>query len=244
MGPGSTRNRSIAGEHRTVSLPTVSKKLQQKQDRRRAEQRRRDAQRRASRRSNLITLAVVVAVALAVGLGILFERRGGEAQVPTDVGVSAGAANCSDLETAEALGRDHINEDDGVDYNTDPPTSGPHLETPAQPTFYGANQEVDPKSLVHNHEHGQIVIWYSPDAPEAVTDDLQAIQQQQESATVAAPYDGIEAPYNFALTAWVTDPEPQGVIQRCEQVSQEVVDDFRRSHQGFGPEPLTPRFEG
>lgn len=221
----------------------MSKKLQQKQERRQAEQRRLQAQKRASQRSNLITLGIIAVVVVVVVALIVFERQGSDDQnVPASVGVSAGAAGCDDIETAPALGRDHVEDGTNVDYDTTPPTSGPHYAAPAEPAFYPT--PVEPERLVHNLEHGQIVIWYSPDAPDRVKDDLELIQQQEPNATTVSPFEGIENPFNFALTAWVAQPEPQGLIQRCERVSQEVVDDFRRDNQGRGPEALTPPFDG
>jgi hypothetical protein len=224
-----------------VSLAPMSRKLQQKQDRRRAEQKRREAQRRAARRSNLITIGIIAVVAVAVVAGILFETNSGDDNAPANVGVSASAAGCADVETSAAEdSRDHVPDGTNVDYKTDPPTSGNHYANPADPAFYPA--PVEPERLVHNLEHGQIVIWYSPDAPGKVKDELESIQQQEPGATTVSPYEGIDDPYNFALTAWVAEPQAQGVIERCEQVSQDVVDDFRRQYQGRGPEQLTPRF--
>jgi hypothetical protein len=81
------------------------------------------------------------------------------------------------------------------------------------------------------------VIWYSPSADEETLDDIQALVDQEPTATVALPYADLESPYTFALTGWTS-------LQKCERVSQEVVDQFRRDWQGEGPEKITPQFEG
>ena len=44
-------------------------------------------------------------------------------------------------------------------YNSDPPTSGPHYAEPAQAGFY--DEALPDEQLVHNLEHGYIVIWYN-----------------------------------------------------------------------------------
>ena len=44
-------------------------------------------------------------------------------------------------------------------YNSDPPTSGPHYAQPAQAGFY--DEALPDEQLVHNLEHGYIVIWYN-----------------------------------------------------------------------------------
>ena len=209
----------------------MSRKLQAKQERRLAEERRRAAQRRASRRGNLVTVAIaVVIVAVVVGL-ILLDRRESEAPV----GGSPAAANCTDIETHEPEGREHVDPGTVVDYQTTPPTSGPHYPSPADPGFYP--DPVADGTLVHNLEHGQIVVWYDPQAPD-VRDEIETLVEQEPIATVAAPHDNLPDPYNFALTAW-------GASQMCEGVAQVTVDEFRTKFQGRGPEsvgipPFTP----
>jgi len=44
-------------------------------------------------------------------------------------------------------------------YNSDPPTSGPHYLQPAQAGFY--DEALPDEQLVHNLEHGYVVIWYN-----------------------------------------------------------------------------------
>ena len=57
------------------------------------------------------------------------------------------------------LSRTHIQVGDPHEpYNTDPPTSGPH----AAPVAAGFYTEAPPdENLVHNLEHGYVVIWYN-----------------------------------------------------------------------------------
>lgn len=214
----------------------MSRKLEEKQRRRLAEEAKRHAQRREARRRNLITITIALAVAAGVVFVVLSERSAQQAEEDQPVGVSEGAAGCDDIEEFEDQGANHIAEGESHEpYNSNPPTTGPHYATPADTGFYPA--PLPPETLVHNLEHGQIVIWYRSDADPDVVADIEAIVDQEPGATVAAQYDQIEAPYDLALTAW-------RVAQRCERVSQEVVDDFRRSYQGKGPEPLTPPFTG
>jgi hypothetical protein len=83
--------------------------------------------------------------------------------------------------------------------------------------------------LVHNLEHGQIVFWYDPEAPQAVVDALEAVVDEQPDALIAVPWPEIESPYTFTMTAWTRS-------QSCRQVSQDVVNEFRAEFQGKGPE--------
>ena len=213
----------------------MSKKLQQKQDRRRAEEARRSAQRKAQRRTNLLTVgAAVVVLSLVVG-GIIYQRNqeeGGSA----DVGVAESEAGCTGIEEFDEQGADHIDVGSQHEpYNSDPPTSGPHYAETADLAFY--TEPLPPEQLVHNLEHGQIVIWYDPSAPQEIKDQLEEVVDQERVATLAVPYDGVEEPNTFVLSAW-------GALQSCEKVSQAVVDEFRRTYQGKGPEQLTPPFDG
>jgi hypothetical protein len=203
----------------------VSKKLQAKQERRLAEEQRKQAQRRAARRGNLVTLIVAIVV-LAVVVGLIWRDR---TRTAAPVGGDPAAAGCSEVETPEPGSADHVEPGTPVDYETTPPTSGPHYPSPADPGFYSA--PVPEQTLVHNLEHGQIVIWYRPDAPAEIRDQIEALTEQEPIATVAAPYENLPGPYNLALTAW-------GARQMCGGVSQEVVDDFRARFQGRGPEDV------
>jgi len=223
----------------------VSKKLQQKQERRRAEEARKAAQRRAHRRSNLITIGVAAVVGALVVGGIVYQRSTGEGGVSGNVGVSEAAANCERVESFEAQDADHI--DVGAPhppYNSTPPSSGPHYETPANPGFYA--EPLPPEQVIHNLEHGFVVIWYRSDAPDSTIEDIEAITRQELPATVAVPFDDIDTPHQFALTAWVEvgPDEQRGQLQLCERVSQAVIDDFRRKYQGRGPERIAPPFGG
>ncbi len=44
-------------------------------------------------------------------------------------------------------------------YNSDPPTSGQHYPTPAETGFY--EEALADEYLVHNLEHGHVIIWYN-----------------------------------------------------------------------------------
>ena len=212
----------------------MSKKLEDKQRRRLAEEQRRAAQKRAARKGNLITIGIAIVVLGLVVTLVAFQRQ--EESGP--IGVAAEQAGCTDIEEHEDEGNNHLEIGTPFDdYRTNPPTSGNHWEQPAAFGFYADPQ---PKQqLVHNLEHGQIVFWYRPDAPQETIDQIEEIVEEERVASVATPYDTIEDPYTFAMTAW-------GASQSCERVSEEVVNEFRERYQGKGPEriPGIPTFSG
>jgi hypothetical protein len=212
----------------------MSKKLEQKQARREAEERKRRELRSAARKRNLITLVVVGLVGALVVFLIYQERD--STNVTSDFGVSAAEAGCDDVETHDAAGRDHVDEGEDIQYETTPPSSGPHF---AQWADFGFSAEAIPEeNLVHNLEHGQIVIWYSPDAPQDVVDDLETYVDDAGQPLLAAPYDQVPDGFTFSLSAW-------GATQNCEDVSGQVIAEFRQRFQGRGPEQVgIPTFEG
>lgn len=202
----------------------TSKKLLEKQQRRAAEEARRREQQKIARKRNLVTLGIAVVV-LAVVVALVLQNRDGGSSVAATVGEKE--AGCTPIEEHEIEGQKHV--DVTPEYGTNPPTSGDHLQTPAAAGFF--EEPVDPGALVHNMEHGQIIFWYDTDAPESVLDSIEAMVDDQPSATVAVPWDEIEAPHTFAMTAW-------GASQSCRQVSQDVVAEFRTEYQGKGPEVI------
>ena len=202
----------------------MSKKLEEKQRKRLEEQRRREAQRKQARKGNLVTIGVALAVIGLIAAAVLLQ--GDEAE---SVGVAADEANCTDIETFEPDPEpQHVADGTPVQYEQSPPTSGDHYETPATAGFSTA--PLPPEVVVHNLEHGQVVFWYS-DRDEDVVNDLEDIVDQQAAESVAVPYEDIDPPYNFVMTAW-------GASQSCELVSQDVVDKFRTRFQGRGPERI------
>ena len=211
----------------------TSKKLLEKQQRRAAEDERRREQQKAARKRNMVTLLIAVVVLGVVVALVLQSREGDDAVLAGNV--TEREAGCTGIEEHEIEGQEHV--EITPEYGTNPPTSGNHLQTPASPGFF--EEPVDPGALVHNMEHGQVIFWYDPDAPQDVIDGIEAVVDQEFEASLAVPWDEIESPHTFAMTAW-------GASQQCRQVSQQVVDAFREEYQGKGPEqiPGIEAFEG
>jgi len=84
-------------------------------------------------------------------------------------------------------------------YNSDPPTSGPHLPYIAP---WGIHTEPIPRQLqVHNLEDGGVMVQYN--CPEPCPDlvaKLAAIVSGYDQQVILAPYPGMKT--RIALTAW------------------------------------------
>ena len=216
----------------------MSKKLHEKQQRRLAQEAKRARQKKEHRRANLITVGIAAAVAIAVVLIIVL---GGSDPV-NNVGVAASEANCTERETFESEGDQHVDVGTPVQYEANPPTTGNHWPTEAiAPTGF-SEEPIAAESVVHNQEHGMIAVYYNPEAPDEVLDQIEQLVDQEQTATVGLPWDEIEDPYNFVLTAWDGANE-EGAQMSCELPSQEVWNDWRTDFQGRGPENVgTPTF--
>ena len=140
---------------------------------------------RAQRRRRLWMIGGPVAVVVAAVVGYLAYRAG--ADLP---GVSMPDLGNAHLQTAA---------EPHVPYNTDPPTSGPHLPYVAP---WGVHTEPIGKELqVHNLEDGGVLVQYQcPSGCPELVDKLKAIVKRYDTQVVLAPYPAMKS--RIALTAW------------------------------------------
>jgi hypothetical protein len=133
------------------------------------------------------------------------------------------------VEETEDQGRDHVADGTEVEYETEPPTSGPHYAQWAPPDIY--RQVVEDELLVHNLEHGHIVIFYSPDqlsdASVSKITELTSEYDGQWDAVLAAPRPEMEN--ELTLTAWTYKME-------LDEFDEELIDAFVDAYRGRGPE--------
>jgi hypothetical protein len=82
-------------------------------------------------------------------------------------------------------------------YNSDPPTSGPHLPYLAP---WGVHTRPIARELqVHNLEDGGVMVQYGCECPDLV-EKLKAIVVRYDRQVILAPYPGLKS--RIALTAW------------------------------------------
>jgi hypothetical protein len=85
-----------------------------------------------------------------------------------------------------------------VQYNSLPPTSGPHLGFTVATGIY---REPLPEGLtVHAMEHGHVVIQYPPDPPRDLVRQLERLAKRYGNDVILAPYPPLDR--GIALTAW------------------------------------------
>ncbi|HET6746206.1 MAG TPA: DUF3105 domain-containing protein [Candidatus Limnocylindria bacterium] len=106
-------------------------------------------------------------------------------------------------------GANHVGQEELPTYRNVPATSGPHwnLGDGAAPLFWRVYSSPVPEAaVIHNLEHGGIVIWYQATASDADVDVLtQFVQQQLQTSNfkyILSPWAGADFDHPIAVTAW------------------------------------------
>jgi len=134
------------------------------------------------------------------------------------------------VELYENDGHEHLEEGKRSFYKTDPPTSGPHDLRWLPPSVYKA-EETRPELLVHNLEHGNIVIYFDPSGLKAP--EIKWLTEL--SRQYIGQWDGVlmvtrnDQKHPLILTAW-------RAIFRLKSLEKEKVLAFLESFRGRGPE--------
>ena len=139
--------------------------------------------RRQRRRLGWAALAVAVLVLAGAG-GWLYARVRGPA--PGEYVPSLGNAHVPTADTPHQA------------YNSDPPTSGPHLPYIAP---WGVHTRPIAKELqVHNLEDAGVLVSYRPDCADRVLEPVKRIVERYPDRVILVPYPGLDR--CLALTAW------------------------------------------
>ena len=133
------------------------------------------------------------------------------------------------VEVYASEGANHVPLGEKVAYRTNPPNSGPHYDRWAPPGFY--DQAIADELLVHNLEHGHVIIFYRPGAlsgdDETYVLNLTRTYVGNWDAVLAVPREGMEHP--FVLAAWRH-------LLRLDTLEREAVEAFIDAYRGRGPE--------
>lgn len=158
--------------------------------------------------------------------GVAFLILGGLAYIATRPAPLALAA----VATFPDQGQEHIDPGGPIpEYNSVPPTSGPHAPQPAPCGIY--RQDVPDVFAVHTLEHGAVVVRYHPTIASSDREALEAYARDAETHIVVAPRSGLEDP--IVLTAWTK-------LLRLSSVDRESIDTFYGLYAQNGPERGVP----
>jgi len=115
-----------------------------------------------------------------------------------------------------------------VPYNSDPPTSGPHMPTYAS---WGSYTEViEDEYLVHNMEDAGVVLWYDMGTPEENDAHIAALEEiaRPWRRVIIVPRENLGSKYVF--TAWTR-------LQRFDEIDEEAMTKFIDAYEGIDHHP-------
>lgn len=150
----------------------------------------------AEKRTILYVLAFVALGVLLVG-GILAVVAFGGGGGSASSGLISTSA-CTEQQFKGLKPAHLTNPNAPVEYNSFPPSSGPHYAQPAPWDIYP--DAVKETILVHNLEHGGVVIQYGKGVSQSDVQKLQSFYQDDPYGIVVAPYPKLGN--KIAATAW------------------------------------------
>lgn len=167
---------------------------------------------------------IIGAIAIAViGIGILLSFQD---QKMNNLKTNGDSSAEQLGQSFENQGRDHIPAGQPHNlYNSNPPTSGPHL---AQPADWGVYQtELPDEQLVHNLEHGGIWISYKDVDPDTKT-KLEAIGKANPGSVIVTPRAANDSP--IAIAAWTR-------LEKLTSYDEARILEFIKANKNKSPEP-------
>jgi hypothetical protein len=137
-----------------------------------------------------------------------------------------------------------------VKWSTFPPSGGSHYGLWAIWGFY--TQPVNPRQVVHNEEHGGVILWWGPKVPASTVSKLQDFYFESPTGMFGTPIAGLGD--KVAVTSWTGDPSTYyeddhygvGKLAICPHFDEKAFTTFRDAYRGHGPEgvPLSNDVEG
>lgn len=141
-------------------------------------------------------------------------------------------------------GRAHVPDGTKENYNSNPPTSGPHYANSQPAGIY--DKPIPDGNLIHSMEHGAVILWYKPSA----TADTQTVEGTESAKTIGlsnqdidrlkqifssvsvgkkimVPRDSLNAP--VALTSW-------GRLFKLQTIDEAQIKTFMETNEDRGPE--------
>jgi hypothetical protein len=137
----------------------------------------------------------------------------------------------SGVERHPSEGTSHVASGTEIEYDTAPPTSGPHYASTVSAGFYEETPALG--SLVHTLEHGAVVVYYDPAAVTPAARESLRLYASAHTGTwrsvVVVPSPAAEPDAPYVLTAWRTS-------YRLTEYDAERVRAFLAEYLGRGPE--------
>lgn len=202
-----------------MGMDSAQRRRREGSQRARAARERPAAARARQQQRSLFIGALIAAAAIAVVIAVVVVLAGRSSEVGREVPLLTG-----------------LHQPPYV-YNTNPPTSGNHLDTIGRYGFWG--EDLIPELVVHNMEHGAVVIWYAPGDPELAGSINRLLHDLGPRCLIAGSYQGME--YPVVATVW-------GRLLELDSYDEARLREFIGAYRGAqGPEaglcrqePLSP----
>jgi hypothetical protein len=135
---------------------------------------------------------------------VALDEREGTPPPPAEVAeleAAAKQAGCVLRRNLRDEGHTHIPPgSETPNYETNPPTSGTHVDVPFQQADGAYVEMPAPIDVVHSLEHGRLEIQYSPDLPQRAQLELKGLYDTMYAGALLFP--NREMPYEVAATTW------------------------------------------
>jgi Protein of unknown function (DUF3105) len=156
-----------------------------------------------------------------------------------DAGTELVDAGCV-FGTYEVGEAEHVDEGEDLDDDRFPPTDGRHYENWAPFGIY--DEPIDDGFVIHNLEHGGVVVQYGADIPEAQVEEMRSWWRDDPNGIIVAPLPALND--QVAFSAWTAeyqgnDPTPgeqKGVLAKCPRFDEAAADAFVDAYGFRGPE--------
>lgn len=202
-----------------------------------AKKERMEAQKRAARQRTQRRLYTLVAFAVAIGLVVFLVQQSGKKgrEDLQSLNTLAASVGCGDVQNPPSEGRDHIQATDVRTYKTSPATSGPH----AEPVDTGIHAAPVPEvNVIHNLEHGHVVLQYKEDVPAAVKKALEDLAKKDDTHVLVAPNPTMKP--TIAFTAWtrlLACDQPAATYADAGKIG-DLAGDFIKQFKNKAPEQV------
>ena len=128
------------------------------------------------------------------------------------------------VETFSNQGRDHVPAGTTEEYNSNPPTSGPHYAQWEKPGIY--NRVLQDGNLVHSLEHGYIVISYNC-TKSLIFNFKFSIFKRAYAHETEEPHEEIPASDSAdiktdSVSEWKDNPDCQKLVEQIKQVTKKT----------------------
>jgi len=111
-------------------------------------------------------------------------------------------------------------------YNSNPPTSGPHIGTDVAGA--GIKDKIVPDELVlHSLEHGAVVVWYREGLEQSELDKLKKVFVSASGKKIMLPRKDLDVP--VALTSW-------GYLMKLDSIDEIKIKEFIETNNDRAPE--------